>query len=98
MPGGRVNGPFQHTEKTSFKNERVIARPLLNPLIKPLAIRLSRQITATKSLVIPLAGEEANERYANLRYSALSSVSPVRMRMTCSTDVTKILPSPILPV
>src|SRR5262245_24309282 len=30
--------------------------------------------------------------------TAASSVSPVRMRTTCSTAVTKILPSPILPV
>jgi len=29
---------------------------------------------------------------------AASLVSPVRMRTTCSTEVTKILPSPILPV
>ena len=32
------------------------------------------------------------------RQTAASSVSPVRMRTTCSTEVTKILPSPILPV
>ena len=31
-------------------------------------------------------------------YSALSSVSPVRMRMTRSMSVMKILPSPTLPV
>ncbi|EEI86820.1 hypothetical protein HMPREF0072_0616, partial [Anaerococcus lactolyticus ATCC 51172] len=31
-------------------------------------------------------------------YSASAPISPVRMRMTCSTAVTKILPSPILPV
>ena len=30
--------------------------------------------------------------------TAASSVSPVRMRTTCSTGMTKILPSPILPV
>jgi hypothetical protein len=29
---------------------------------------------------------------------AASLVSPVRMRTTCSTGMTKILPSPILPV
>ena len=34
--------------------------PLLNPLVKLLAIRLSPQ--AGKSLVIPPAGEEANEK------------------------------------
>ena len=33
-----------------------------------------------------------------VRHTAASSVSPVRMRMTCSTVVTNILPSPILPV
>src|SRR4030095_14471372 len=32
------------------------------------------------------------------RYTAASPDSPVRMRTTCSTAVTKILPSPILPV
>jgi tetraacyldisaccharide 4'-kinase len=36
------------------------ASPLLNPLIEPLAIRLST-IKPCKSLVIPQAGEEANE-------------------------------------
>ena len=33
--------------------------PLLNPLVEQLAMRLSTQ--ACKSLVIPQAGEEANE-------------------------------------
>jgi len=36
--------------------------PLLNPLMERLAIRLSRQKTTAKSLVIPQAGEEANEK------------------------------------
>src|SRR5262249_12785831 len=31
-------------------------------------------------------------------YTAKSSFSPVRMRWACSMEVTKILPSPILPV
>jgi len=31
-------------------------------------------------------------------YSAAAPVSPVRIRTTCSTGVTKILPSPIFPV
>ena len=33
--------------------------PLPNPLVEQLAMRLGRQKTATKSLVIPLAGERA---------------------------------------
>jgi hypothetical protein len=37
------------------------ASPHLNPLIKQLAIRLGWQKTPPKSLVIPQAGEEANE-------------------------------------
>ena len=37
-------------------------RPLLNPLMELLAIRLSWQTTPAKSLVIPQAGEEANEK------------------------------------
>jgi hypothetical protein len=35
--------------------------PHLNPLMALLAIRLGRQKTAAKSMVIPQAGEEANE-------------------------------------
>ena len=35
---------------------------------------------------------------ARSHYSALSSVSPVRMRITRSMSVMKILPSPTLPV
>jgi len=38
--------------------------PLLNPLMEQLAIRLNEQTTLAKSLVIPQAGEEANERFA----------------------------------
>jgi hypothetical protein len=34
--------------------------PLLNPLVERLAMRLGRQKTPAKSLVIPQAGEEAN--------------------------------------
>jgi hypothetical protein len=36
--------------------------PHLNPLMERLAIRLARKKTTGKSLVIPLAREEANER------------------------------------
>lgn len=36
-----------------------IPRPLLNPLIRLLAIRLGWQKTPSKPLVIPQAGEEA---------------------------------------
>jgi hypothetical protein len=32
-----------------------------------------------------------------MAYTASGPVSPVRMRITCSTSCTKILPSPILP-
>ena len=38
------------------------AIPHLNPLMEQLAIRLAHQKTMSKPLVIPLAGEEANEK------------------------------------
>jgi len=41
--------------------------PLLNPLMEQLAIRLTHQKTMGKSLVIPQAGEEANEE-SNLQF------------------------------
>ena len=39
--------------------------PLPNPLVEQLAMRLGRTKTATKSLVIPHAGEGANVKDVN---------------------------------
>jgi hypothetical protein len=43
-------------------------------------------------------GQEAFHVLFPLDQSASAPVSPVRMRTTCSSGKTKILPSPILPV
>ena len=51
--------------------------------------------SACGTRLVDTRGEPAPVRDAQ---TASSSVSPVRMRTTCSTAVTKILPSPILPV
>ena len=84
--------------------------PHPNPLVEQLAIRLGRQTTATKSLVIPQAGEGANEslRESNIRGAdiavgdgqplgaPLSSGGPYFGFMCCKQALVRQMPGRII--
>ncbi len=76
----------------SFTSESTIlpnAAPMMTPTARSITLPLtanSRNSVANDMVVRPLL------------HTAASPLSPVRMRTTCSTAVTKILPSPIFPV
>jgi hypothetical protein len=53
--------PNEHGEATPDNETRHARFPHLSPLVEQLAIRLNRQKKTAKSLVIPQAGEEAND-------------------------------------